>query len=84
MFGSFIDPETRKGKWALIPRGPIYTTNMESGPKNQNGDGLSGPNSIMVVYMDPLGYGHYDKDRGPKGPKKPGPTPILRLFEPGG
>ena len=28
---------------------------MELGPKNHNGDGLSGPNSIMVVYMDPLG-----------------------------
>ena len=24
-------------------------------PQNDNGDGLSGPNSIMVVYMDPLG-----------------------------
>ena len=23
--------------------------------KNHNGDGLLGPNSIMVVYMDPLG-----------------------------
>ena len=28
---------------------------MELGPKNHNGDGLLGPNSIMVVYMDPLG-----------------------------
>ena len=28
---------------------------MELGPKNHNGDGLLGPNSIIVVYMDPLG-----------------------------
>ena len=36
------------------PRGSIYTTIMESGPQNHNGDGLLGPNSIIVVYMDPL------------------------------
>ena len=35
------------------PRGYIYTTIMESGPQNHNGDGLLGPNSIIVVYMDP-------------------------------
>ena len=29
---------------------------MELGPQNHNRDGLLGPNSIMVVYMDPLGY----------------------------
>ena len=29
---------------------------MELGPQNRNGDGLLGPNSIIVVYMDPLGY----------------------------
>ena len=28
---------------------------MELGLKNHNGDGLLGPKSIMVVYMDPLG-----------------------------
>ena len=28
---------------------------MELGLKNHNGDGLLGHNSIMVVYMDPLG-----------------------------
>ena len=28
---------------------------MELGPKNLYGDGLLGPNSIIVVYMDPLG-----------------------------
>ena len=25
------------------------------GPQNHNGDGLLEPNSIIVVYMDPLG-----------------------------
>ena len=29
---------------------------MELGPQNHNGDGLLGLNSIMVVYMDPLGF----------------------------
>ena len=28
---------------------------MELGHQNHNRDGLLGPNSIMVVYMDPLG-----------------------------
>ena len=37
------------------PRGSIYTTIMELGPQSHNGDGLLGPNSIRVVYMDPLG-----------------------------
>ena len=39
------------------PRGSIYTTIMEFGPQNHNGDGLLGANSIIVVYMDPLGIG---------------------------
>ena len=43
------------GFWWSLPRGSIYTTIMELGPKNHNGDGLLGPNSIMAVYMDPLG-----------------------------
>ena len=38
-----------------LPRGSIYTTIMELGPQNHNGDGLLGPHSIIVVYMDPLG-----------------------------
>ena len=38
------------------PEGPTCTTIMELGPQNQNRDGLLGPNSIMVVNMDPLGY----------------------------
>ena len=39
---------------------------MELGSQNHNGDGLLGPNSIIVVYMDPLGtvllmvMTHYD------------------------
>ena len=37
------------------PRGSRNTTIMESGPQNHNGDGLLGANSIIVVYMDPLG-----------------------------
>ena len=50
------------------PKGSMYTTIMDFGPKNHNGDGLLGPNSTMVVYtldpktlnpkptyMDPLG-----------------------------
>ena len=28
---------------------------MELGPQNHSRDGLLGPNSITVVYMDPLG-----------------------------
>ena len=28
---------------------------MELGPQNHNGDGILGPDSIIVVYMDPLG-----------------------------
>ena len=43
-------------KAPILPRGSIHTTIMELGPQNHNGDGLLGPNSIIVVYMDPLGY----------------------------
>ena len=31
---------------------------MELGPQNHNGDGLLGANSIIVVYMDPLGINY--------------------------
>ena len=31
------------------PRRSMYTTIMELGPQNHNGDGLLGPNSIMVL-----------------------------------
>ena len=37
------------------PRGSIYTTIMDLGPQNHNGDGLLGANSIIVVHRDPLG-----------------------------
>ena len=40
----------------LMPRRSIHTTIMELGPPNHNGDGLLGPNSMIVVYMDPLGW----------------------------
>ena len=33
----------------------MYTTIMELGFPNHNKDGLLGPNSVMVVYMEPLG-----------------------------
>ena len=36
-------------------RGSIYTPIMELGSQNHSRDGLLGPNSILVVYMDPLG-----------------------------
>ena len=29
---------------------------MELGPQTHNMNGLLGPNSVMVVHMDPLGY----------------------------
>ena len=32
---------------------------MEVGARNHTKDGLLGPNSIMVVYMDPLGKGSF-------------------------
>ena len=36
-----------------LPRGFIYTTILELDLQNHSRDGLSGPNSIMVVYEDP-------------------------------
>ena len=36
-----------------LPRGSTNTPIMEL---NHSRDGLLGPNSIMVVYLDPLGY----------------------------
>ena len=35
---------------------------MELGPQNHNGDGLLGANSIIVMYMDPLGL-YTDRSR---------------------
>ena len=52
---------------------------MELGPKNHNGDGLLGPDSIMVVYMDPLGYFCKLHPRTPAQAKLPGTLhPIAR------
>ena len=34
----------------------MHTNIMELGSQNHNRDGLFRPTSIMVVYMDPLGY----------------------------
>ena len=39
----------------IQPRGSIYTTIMELGPKRPSPLWFWGPNSIMVVYMGPLG-----------------------------
>ena len=39
----------------LYPRGSIHTTIMELGPLGHNEDGLCRPNSLMVVYVAPLG-----------------------------
>ena len=39
-----------------LPRGSIYSTVMVLGAQSHNMDGLLGPNSIMVLYMEPLGY----------------------------
>ena len=39
---SYIEPSN--------PRGSIHTTIRELGPQNHNGDGLFGPNSMIVVY----------------------------------
>ena len=36
-------------------RASVYSKPHKLGPQNHNGDGLLGPNSIIVVYMDPLG-----------------------------
>ena len=41
---------------ATIPRGSIYTTTMELSPKRPSPLWSWGPNSIIVVYMDPLEY----------------------------
>ena len=52
-----LEPEKLSGMLAeTLPRGSTYTTIMELGPQSHNMDGLLGPNSIMVLYMEPLGY----------------------------
>ena len=41
------------------PRRSIYTTIMELGPRRPSLLWFEGPGSMVVVYMDPLGY-HYE------------------------
>ena len=41
---------------ARVPRGSIYTTIRELAPKYHTIEGIMGPNSLMDVYVDPLGY----------------------------
>ena len=48
----------RRKAQATLPRGSIYTTIMELGPQNHNGDGLLG--------LDPLGYRVYPWTLDPK------------------
>ena len=59
-----MDPCGREAQFNLpyfnFPTGSINTTIMELGPKNHNGDGLSGLNSIIAVYMDPLGFDTFE------------------------
>ena len=77
-----LSPRSKEGAWdwastawwkkdapwgeLLGPRGSIYTTIMELGPQNHSGDGLLGPNSIIVVYVDPLGASVLDGNRAPQ------------------
>ena len=39
-----------------IPGGSRYTTFKELGPKYHTIEGIMGPNSLMAVYVNPLGY----------------------------
>ena len=38
----------------------MYTTIMQLAPQNHNKDGLLGPNSIVEVYVDPLGHRYFE------------------------
>ena len=44
---------------AGLPRGSIHTTIMELGPKRPSLLWFWDPNSIIGVYMDPLGYARF-------------------------
>ena len=56
------DPESSPPRLAtriynhMFPRGSIYTTIKKLGPKRPSPLWLWGPNTIMVVYVDPLGF----------------------------
>ena len=48
--------QTRRcGAAGMLPRGSIYTTILELAPKRPSPLWFWGSNSIIVVYMDPLG-----------------------------
>ena len=61
-------------------RGSIYITIMELGPQNHNGDGLSGPNSIIVVYMDPLGIIQFHETPTPGSLIEPVKASVNRTY----
>ena len=50
-----------------VPRGSIYTTIMELGSKRPSPLWFWGPNSIIVVHMDPLRYWFVISRRGFQG-----------------
>ena len=50
-----LGPEGRR-RLDDLPRGSIYTTIMELGPKRPSPLWFWGPNPIIVVYVDPLGW----------------------------
>ena len=50
----------RRSPASSFPRGSIYATIMELGPKRPSPWWFFGPNSIIVVCMDPLGSGIQD------------------------
>ena len=56
-----------------MPRGSIYTAIMELGPKRPSPLWFLGPNSIIVVYVDPLGWQELD----PYIPSRIHPDPGL-------
>ena len=49
--------EEGEGTQLYLLEGPYTLPLWNYRPKNHNGDGLLGPDSIMVVYVDPLGLG---------------------------
>ena len=54
-YGRFAGVRADGMGFGVYPRGSIYTTIMELGPKKPSPLWFLGPNSIIVVYMDPLG-----------------------------
>ena len=54
---------------SFCPRSSVQATFIELGPQNHDKDGLLGPHSIMVVYMDLSGW---------QSPKSCKPQPAVR------